>query len=103
LLWVAACFSIARAFSLHLSFQALLVALERIFFHDVMNSATILLSSITLLQEQQDGQPNQLTDLMSASADQLVDEIKAQQLLTQAENNELTLQLEPLHVAAEDI
>lgn len=73
-------------------------ALERIFFHDVMNAATILLGSITLLQERQAGHSDQLSSLIATGAEKLIEEIKAQQLLTQAENNELTLQLEHIHV-----
>jgi signal transduction histidine kinase len=66
-------------------------ALERIFFHDVMNAATVLLGSVTLLQEKQEGQRDQLTDLIQIGAEKLIDEIKTQQLLTQAENDELTV------------
>jgi signal transduction histidine kinase len=73
-------------------------ALERIFFHDVMNAASILLGSVTLLREKQNGQQDQLTDLVYLGATKLIDEIKAQQLLTQAESNELTVQPDVIRV-----
>ena len=73
-------------------------ALERIFFHDVMNAASILVGSISLLQERQGGQPDQLLSLIATGAEKLIEEIKAQQMLTRAENNDLTLQLEHIHV-----
>ena len=64
-------------------------ALERIFFHDVMNTATVLLSSTYLLQEEQRDGQDMLIDLISTNVEKIVEEIETQRQLTQAENDEL--------------
>ena len=64
-------------------------ALERIFFHDILNTATIMRASAHLLQQAgsdtQDGNGATLSHLV----DRLIDEIMAQRQLVDAENDEL--------------
>ncbi len=67
--------------------------LERIFFHDILNTATGLKGFLSLLQE---ASPDELADYEEIAArlsDQLIEEIKAQRDLTLAESNELELNL----------
>lgn len=67
-------------------------ALERIFFHDVMNVATVLLGSATMLQEQTAAGTDKLPGLIYNNAEKLIEEINAQRQLIQAENKELPVQ-----------
>jgi signal transduction histidine kinase len=67
-------------------------ALERIFFHDVMNTAGVLYGAASLLHEQQTGTPDRLTDLIYDNAERLIEEIETQRQLALAENNELPVQ-----------
>ncbi len=67
-------------------------ALERIFFHDVMNTAGVIYGAANLLQERHLDRLAQLTDLIYGNAERLVEEIETQRQLSLAENNELTVQ-----------
>ncbi len=65
-------------------------ALERIFFHDVLNSAGGIsgLSSI-LLEEKDPGKLQQITQIIQRTSEYLVEEIKSQQQLFKAEHGDL--------------
>jgi signal transduction histidine kinase len=66
-------------------------ALERIFFHDVLNSATGVELLAHLLQSMAEGDASILAQQISACASQLVDEIESQQQLVAAEKEELAV------------
>jgi signal transduction histidine kinase len=71
--------------------------LERIFFHDILNTAGGMLGVAELLRT---GGPEEVADFkdtVSLLANSLVDEIKAQQMLVAAERGELSLQVERIH------
>jgi hypothetical protein len=72
--------------------------LERVFFHDILNTTTGLLATIQILQEQ--GNEIDWKELLK-SADyltrKLIEEIQSQRILSAAENNELTLNLRSIN------
>jgi signal transduction histidine kinase len=68
------------------------VALERIFFHDIMNTtSTILGYSELLIGEKLPTEPHFFAERLYESAGYLAEEIKSQQQLNAAENNELAV------------
>jgi hypothetical protein len=72
-------------------------ALERIFFHDVLNTATALQGSAGLLEVVDD--PEEVRELagpLRRAAQQVVEEIQAQRDLLSAERGDLFITLEPL-------
>ncbi len=73
-------------------------ALERIFFHDVLNTACGVKGLADLLTESDlsDEEMTELTGMLSDSAEQLVEEISAQRLLSQAESGTIQLDLRPV-------
>ncbi|PWT93727.1 MAG: histidine kinase [Proteobacteria bacterium] len=75
-------------------------ALERIFFHDVLNSATGVELLAHLLQSMSDGDASLLARQISACASQLVDEIESQQQLVAAEKEELAVKPVTLNTRA---
>ena len=66
--------------------------LERIFFHDILNTAGNLVSLSELIYDSLPKTNVEVIDLISLCAKQLVEEIKSHQLIMKAENNELTVQ-----------
>jgi signal transduction histidine kinase len=68
--------------------------LERIFFHDLLNTAGGMLGVAELLRTGSAEEVADFKDLVSLLASSLVDEIKAQQMLLAAERGELALQPE---------
>jgi len=66
-------------------------ALERIFFHDILNTAGSVKGFLNLLKNAEPDEVNELLDLMSISVQNLIEEINAQRTLSLAENEELTL------------
>jgi len=66
-------------------------ALERIFFHDVLNTAGGLKGSVELLRDASVEEFEEFRDMISHLLDELIEEIKAQRELTAAERDELTL------------
>lgn len=68
--------------------------LERIFFHDLINTATAIdgLVSVIMQQDCEPASTRQIMPLVNRSAQQLVEEIIAQRQLTQAEHGELKIQ-----------
>jgi hypothetical protein len=70
-------------------------ALERIFFHDVLNTAGGVQGLAELLKEEADPrEARELIDLIEGSAQTLIEEINAQKALIAAEIGDLTVQLE---------
>jgi signal transduction histidine kinase len=67
--------------------------LERIFFHDVLNTAGALMGFAEILMEAAPAELNMLTDRIYKLSKQIADEIIAQQEITSAENNELVVHL----------
>ena len=72
-------------------------ALEKIFFHDVINSAGSLEGLIQMINEQAPTEIREDIDLLRAGVNQVVEEIFAQRDLVAAENDELALDLKPLN------
>jgi signal transduction histidine kinase len=70
-------------------------ALERIFFHDVLNTAGGLRGFIELLKHSDATEAEELKTPLLELATQLVEEIKAQRDLVAAENNELSITFVP--------
>lgn len=72
--------------------------LERIFFHDIMNTAVALrgLSELLADSDPVDAPRTEMVRMVHSSAEKLVDEIQAQKDLTAAENNEYQLKLESI-------
>ncbi len=71
-------------------------ALERIFFHDVLNTAGALLGFTNLLQQSPPQQIETYCERIYRLSNKIIDEIKSQRDLSKAENNELTLQIYPI-------
>jgi len=68
-------------------------SLERIFFHDLLNTAGAVQGVAGILRETKDEhEVSELTRMLCASSEQLIDEIQSQSLLTKAENNDLVAQ-----------
>jgi hypothetical protein len=67
------------------------MALERIFFHDVLNSAQTLISCTSLLKYSGKEEMEEVLPLVTDAAFQIIDEIKAQRDLTLAECSELSV------------
>jgi signal transduction histidine kinase len=66
-------------------------ALERIFFHDIMNTASGIYSFAQILEEVDFNEFVKFKGSMSRLSVRLIDEINSQRDLLKAENNELTL------------
>jgi hypothetical protein len=64
-------------------------ALERIFFHDVINSADSILKLSEMLNEASGEEISKYNEAISFLTNRLIDEIKSQRDLLSAENNEL--------------
>ncbi|MDP4114585.1 MAG: HAMP domain-containing sensor histidine kinase [Bacteroidota bacterium] len=67
------------------------LALERIFFHDVLNTASGIKSIAHLISGSDPEEVKELVGYLGKLSDQLIDEIQSQRQLTLAENNELKL------------
>ncbi len=73
-------------------------ALERIFFHDVLNIVTSIKGFAELLICYDPPDRKEFYSLIHSAADQVVDEIEAQRILQAAETNELKPHLESMEV-----
>jgi len=74
-------------------------ALERIFFHDVLNTAGGVKGLAEILKEEEDDQEaNEIIDLIQAGANTLIEEINAQKALSAAETGELSVHPEDIRV-----
>ncbi len=71
-------------------------ALERIFFHDILNTAGGLRGMTYLLRDADPAELGELQETVYRLSGRLIDEIQAQKELTAAENNELQPHKEPL-------
>ncbi|MDR3560077.1 MAG: ATP-binding protein [Negativicutes bacterium] len=71
-------------------------ALERIFFHDVLNTTGALKGIIGLLREDVSDAVKAEIEFVESSFRNLIEEIQAQKLLVEAENNELSLNMQQL-------
>jgi nitrogen fixation/metabolism regulation signal transduction histidine kinase len=85
------CFSIFTF--VDISHEKRRLALERIFFHDVLNSAGALSSYFHILNDSPREEIEETMPVISRLIDRLLEEIKAQRDLTQAENAELKVNL----------
>ncbi len=70
------------------------LALERIFFHDVLNTASGLSSYINLLKDSSKEEIKEMEPIASNLINKLLEEIKFQRDLTLAENEELVVNLQ---------
>jgi len=71
--------------------------LENIFFHDVLNTASAVYGYAQILKEQKNDQELlELNEGLLASACQLIEEIKSQRELSQAEHGELQITISPV-------
>ncbi len=66
-------------------------SLERIFYHDVLNTAGGLLGFARLLRDAESGKMEMIREQIYHLANKLIEEIKSQRELSAAENHELTL------------
>ncbi len=68
------------------------IAMERIFFHDILNTTTSLMSTLDLLTHYSDKiNQEEFLKMMNYKLYYLIDEIQSQRLLNDAENNDLTI------------
>jgi signal transduction histidine kinase len=68
--------------------------LERVFFHDVLNTASVIKNSAELIaMDSNSGQYQEFAMILPNVADRLIDEIKAQRQLLRAENGELEVSI----------
>lgn len=67
--------------------------LEKIFFHDILNTAGVLKSLNELLEDAKPDELDKYKEILSSVTERLIDEIKAQQQINSAENNELEITL----------
>ncbi|MCX7671616.1 MAG: PAS domain-containing sensor histidine kinase [Anaerolineae bacterium] len=68
------------------------LALERIFFHDVLNTAGTISFALQLMTEMKADAMPDLPEMLTRLTDQLIEEIKSQRDLLSAENHELIVQ-----------
>jgi signal transduction histidine kinase len=76
-------------------------ALERIFFHDILNTASSLKLYLSLLASSQPAESIRLLADLGAIADSLVEEIQSQKQLVNAENH--TLQVSPSLISSREL
>jgi signal transduction histidine kinase len=75
-------------------------ALERVFFHDVLNTASSIHGIVQMLDLAEPAKRSAWLELLRASADQVIAEIQAQQQLLAAEVGELAVSRQPLRSRA---
>ncbi len=68
--------------------------LERIFFHDILNTAGSLNGFIEILRDSTDEELKEYLKVTEDISNKLIDEIKSQRTLTQAEDGELELDID---------
>jgi hypothetical protein len=76
-------------------------ALERVFFHDILNTAGALRGFCELLIKRPSKEPSKLKDRILQLSTRLIEEIVAQKELTDAENGELTVNI--CQIASSDL
>ena len=67
--------------------------LEKMFFHDILNTAGALRSLNELIEDADSDELAKYKDIFTSLTERLIDEIKAQQQLNYAENNELAVKV----------
>ncbi|KPA18904.1 histidine kinase [Candidatus Magnetomorum sp. HK-1] len=67
-------------------------ALERIFFHDILNTASSLNGCIEVIKDSGPELYPEFSDLIEKLSNKIIEEINAQRELSAAENNELTVE-----------
>jgi signal transduction histidine kinase len=67
-------------------------ALERIFYHDIMNTLTSLKGCIEILNDSNSDMNEDLTTMLENLSSKIIDDIEAQRELTAAENDELKVE-----------
>ncbi|MEW6263921.1 MAG: ATP-binding protein [Thermodesulfobacteriota bacterium] len=72
-------------------------ALERIFFHDILNAAGWLRSLTALLLDEEPDKTEEYLEHILEASDILINDIEAQKLLQAAESRELRLRPKPFH------
>jgi len=72
------------------------VALERIFFHDVLNVVGSIKGFSEFYREMDQSDPREIVDLIHRAAGQAIDEIQAQRTLLAAEDGDMQVTLEPV-------
>ncbi|MDH5371855.1 MAG: PAS domain-containing sensor histidine kinase [Acidimicrobiia bacterium] len=71
--------------------------LERIFFHDVMNTATGVQGLSSMVRVVDGGEREEILGLLEMASNHLIDEIQAQRELLAAETNDLAVRIEPVN------
>ena len=74
--------------------------LERIFFHDVMNSVTGVLAAAEIIKDARPEDKDKMAEVIMAAGNRIVEEIGAQKDLTAAETGELKIDCKPLSSTA---
>jgi len=67
-------------------------ALERVFFHDILNSATGIRGLSAAARDVSDAERDELLELIEAASEQMIGEIQGQRDLLAAETNELAVE-----------
>ncbi len=75
-------------------------ALERVFFHDVLNIAGAISFAAQIIREAKPMELQELPELLNTMTEQLIEEIKAQRDLLNAENHELVVHPEAIDAQA---
>ncbi len=73
-------------------------ALERIFFHDILNTAGGLVTVGDILRDEEYMNKKDLIDLIGDLSTRLMDEINEQKQLLAAENGELSIEIQPVEI-----
>jgi len=71
--------------------------LERIFFHDILNTASGLKGISDTLEDAKPDEASEFIEILGGLSDRLIDEIKAQRELLSAENNEYQVDPKPIY------
>lgn len=74
------------------------LTLERIFFHDVLNTAAVVNSISSILHEEEGEDFEILLQSLKEASDQLIEEIQSQRDLRNAEDGNLTVDIVPVKV-----
>lgn len=73
------------------------IALERTFFHDILNTAGALQGLSALLKDSEGDELREYIDMVCQASDYLVSEIEAQRILRSAERGDLVIETQPIH------
>lgn len=71
-------------------------AMERIFYHDIINIAGSLSGILNLMPDLQDAEKDEFLTIAGNLSTQIIDEIKAQREMQQAEDGELAVDFKPI-------